>query len=237
VIDALECERAQARAAVEIDRVGTTRHTDGDEQVALGVPRDARDRFGEVVELGLAAIDQREHVDAVRVLLRHHPDDALAAADGGDRRRARQPEPALGDARDRVPLLDRAGNRDDELTARGTGDGRLRACGELVGRQVRIPGAEDRGALRPDDERVRAHGAEQADRGRELDLGDRLRPVRIQEVDRGVSREPRQDEQARRRAEPGELVLGIGGDADLREQLAVGELDDHDALGLCDRDE
>lgn len=237
MIDAVEREGAQARAAVEIDGVGAARGADGDEEVALGVAGDAGDGFGEIVELRLAAVDEREDVDAVRVLLRDHPDDAFAAADGGDRDGAREAEAALRDAVGGIPLLDRAGDRDDELVAGGAGDGRLGAGGELVGRQVRLAAGQDDGALRTDDEGVRADGTEQGERGRELDLGDRFGAVRIEEMDGGVGFEAREDEEARRSAEPRELVLGVPGEADLGDDLARRELDDDDPLGFGDRGE
>src|SRR6185503_11495836 len=96
LVDALGADHAQAVAPVEIDHPDATAvRADAYDKVTARMRGDVCDRFGQIVRLGLAAIDERDDIDARGVLLRGEPDDAIAAADGGDLRGARELEPAL----------------------------------------------------------------------------------------------------------------------------------------------
>jgi hypothetical protein len=77
-----------------------------------------RDRLGQIVRFGLAAIDEREHVEARGLLLRGHPHAAIAAAERGDRRGAWELESTLGHARVRIPFLDGVRVGDEEVRSR-----------------------------------------------------------------------------------------------------------------------
>ena len=73
-IDARGADHAQPGPAIEIDDVDPPGvRADAHDQIAARVPARVRDRLGQLVRLGLAAVDERDHVDPRRLLLGRHP--------------------------------------------------------------------------------------------------------------------------------------------------------------------
>src|SRR5207248_1469941 len=104
--------------AVEIDDIDPTGLlAEARNEVAARVGGDRRDRLGQLVRLWLAALDERDDLDARAVLAWDHPDHAIAAADVFDHGWARQLEPALRHAVLRIPFFDRVAECDHERCA------------------------------------------------------------------------------------------------------------------------
>jgi hypothetical protein len=233
-VEPVELDLAERRATLEVDEEhATVVATDASEQIALRVAADPRDRLGQLVDLGLRAVDLRDHVDARRVLQRGQPHHALGAAELGDRRRARQPQPLSRRALLRIPLLDRAGDRDHEQLRGHALGGRHRSARKLVWRQVRLARGQHGGAGRADYQRVGPERGAEPHRALDLDLGPRARPLDLDQVHGAVRRSARQHEQPRRRADPRDVgVLRRGRDADLGDHRRALQLDHDDAPGF-----